>query len=216
MRMPPFLRFLEPRVRQPCDGLAIIGHLRVERQVRGGVRQLIHDSKNFIVDGGLTALRDILIGTNGGGFAGSIFRMALGDGGVPPGQLFDPYLPDSTWPARTGLFHEMIRQDVSTFSTPEFNSMRFVGSFNSIDLDASSYSLVDKVANEACLIAGDGVLTIGGDIRQINSTLPHGSGGPPADSDEVMISMRTFKSASFDTAEDVTITVTWTLTLAKS
>lgn len=214
MRMPPTLRFLEPRVRQPRDGLTIRGDMRVERQVPGGPLELVHESKNFIVDVGLTALRDILIGVNGGGFTGSIFRMAVGDGGVPPGQLFDPYLPDATWPAKTSLFHEMLRQDISTFTTPTSTSMRFVGSFNSVDLDDSSYSLAEKVVNEACLIAGDGVLTIGGDQKQVNSSL-----GPPidtVDADEVMVSMRTYKSASFDTAENVTITITWTLTLAKA
>lgn len=211
MRMPPFLRFLEPRIRPANDGLIVRGALRVERQIPGGPPELVHDSKNFIVDGGLTALRDILVGTNGGGFAGSIFRMAIGDGGCPPGQLFDPYLPDATWPARTTLFHEMLRQDVSTFTTPTDFSMRFVGSFNSTDLDPTSYSLADRVANEACLIAGDGVLTIGGDKIQVNKTPPDTPGA-----DEVMVSMRTFKSASFDTTEDVTLTITWTLTLAKS
>ena len=87
--------------------------------------------------------------------------MAVGDGGTPPGQLFDPYLPDATWPAKTELFHEMLRQDISTFTTPAYNSMRFVGSFNSPDLVVSSYSSADRVVNEACLIAGDGVLTAG-------------------------------------------------------
>jgi hypothetical protein len=173
--------------------------------------ELIHDSKNFIVDVGLTGIRDILIGVVGGGFVGSIFRMAVGDGGVPPGELFNPKIPDATWPARTGLFHEVLRQDISVFSTPTTTSMRFVGSFNSIDTDESSFSLADRVINEASLVLGDGVLTIGGDKRQINSTL-----APPAnevDLDEVMFSTRTFKSASFDPSEDVTITVTWTMTV---
>ena len=215
LRLPPFLRFLEPRVRRPADGLTLLGALRVERQIPGGPLELVHDSKNFIVEGGLTALRDILIGPNGGGFTGSIFRMAVGDGGTPPGQLFDPYLPDATWPAKTELFHEMLRQDISTFTTPAYNSMRFVGSFNSPDLVVSSYSSADRVVNEACLIAGDGVLTAGGDQVQVHSTQPP----PPknvADLDEVMVSMRTFKSASFDILENVTITITWTLTLAKA
>ena len=211
MRMPPFLRFLRSRVNSPRDGFSIHGALRVERQVAGGPLQLIHDSDNFIVDAGLTAMRDILLGAAGGGFTGSIFRMAIGDGGTPAGQLYDPYLPDATWPAKTTLFHEMLRQDIDTFTTPTTASMTFVGSFNSTDLDAPSYSLADRVANEACLIAGDGILTVGGDKKQVNNTPPE-----PADLDEVMVSMRTFKSASFDIAEDVTLTITWTLTLAKS
>jgi hypothetical protein len=169
----------------------------------------VHDSKNFIVDVGVTGLRDILIGTNGGGFAGSIFRMAVGDGGTPASELFNPKLPDSTWPGRTALYHEILRQDVSVFSRPTSASMTFVGNLRSVDVDPTSYSLAARVINEASLILGDGVLTVGGDKIQINKVPPD-----TADADEVMLSTRTFKSASFDSAEDVTITITWTLTIA--
>ncbi len=209
MRLPPFLRFLERR--SGHDRLRVWGHIRVERQVRGGPVEVIHDGKNFIVDAGVSAIRDLLIGVNGGGFGGSIFRMAVGDGGVPPAELFNPKLPDATWPGRTTLFHEVIRQDVSVFSRPTSQSMRFVGSFNSTDADPTSYSLAAKVVNEACLIIGDGILTVGGDKKQVNKTPPD-----TADLDEVMMSMRTFKSASFDPAEDVTITIPWTITVATS
>lgn len=214
MRLPPFLKFLEPKFRRvkpdpKLEGFRLQGHIRVERQVAGGPRELIHDSKNYIVDAGITGIRDILIGVVGGGFTGSIFRMAVGDGGVPAGELFNPKIPDATWPARTGLFHEVIRQDISTFTTPTTTSMRFVGSFNSVDVDLSSFSLSDLVINEAALILGDGVLTVGGDQKQPNKTPPD-----TIDSDEVMFSMRTFKSAAFDPSEDVTITISWTITVA--
>lgn len=214
MKLPSFLKFLEPKLGAKervlkSEGLSFSGHLKVERQVRGQPVELVHDSKNFIVDVGITGVRDILIGVNGGGFAGSIFRMAIGDAGVPPGELFNPKIPDATWPARTGLFHEVIRQDISVFETPTTSSMRFVGSFNSVDVDLSSYSLADLVVNEASLIMGDGSLTVGGDKKQINKVPPD-----VADADEVMLSTRTFKSASFDPSEDVTITITWTITVA--
>mgnify|MGYP001826329019 CR=1 FL=1 len=217
MRLPPFLKFLEPKLKgaQPdpkTEGMRFQGHVKIERQVAGGPLELVHDSKNFIVDAGITGVRDILVGVAGGGFTGSVFRMAVGDGGVPPGELFNPKIPDATWPARTGLFHEVIRQDISVFETPTTSSMRFVGSFNSLDTDESSFSLADRVINEASLILGDGVLTVGGDKKQINSTL--GAPTDTVDLDEVMFSMRTFKSASFDPTEDVTITVTWTITVA--
>ena len=89
--------------------------------------------------------------------------------------------------------------------------MRFVASFNSVDVDSSSYSLADRVINEAALIIGDGVLTVGGDQKQVNSDTPD-----VVDADEIMVSTRTFNSASFDPAEDVTITITWTLTIASA
>lgn len=212
MRLPPFLRFLEPKFRQPVghDGLRFYGHMKVERTARGCLPELICDQKNFIVDEGITGVRDILVGTNGGGFTGSIFRMAVGDGGVPPGELFNPKLSDSSWGSRTGLFHEVIRQDIDVFSTPTSSSMRFVGSFNSVDVDVTSFSISDRVINEAALIIGDGALTTGGDKRQINKSSPDG-----VDADELMFSMRTFKSASFDPNEDVNISVTWTISITK-
>lgn len=210
MALPRFLRFLNP-LWSEHEGFSLLGHIRVERQVAGRPPELVHDSKNFIVDAGLAGVASILIGANGGGFSGSIFRMAVGDGGVPPAELFNPKLPDSTWPARTTLFHEILRQDVSVFSRPTTTSMRFVGSFRSTDVDDTSYSLSARVINEACLILGDGVLTVGGDKKQVNKTP-----ADTADTDESMMSMRTFKSASFDSAEDVTITIYWTITVAKA
>jgi len=214
MRLPPFLQFLEPKLRRihrrppQCDGLSFRGDLRVERHDANGGVEVVCDDKNFIVDGGLTAIRDALVGTNGGGFTGSIFRMAVGDGGVPAGELFNPKQPDATWDARTTLFHEMIRQDIAVFETPTSTSMRFVGSFNSQDITTSSYSLSDHVVNEAALIIGDGVLTTGGDKKRVQD-------GDTVDADEIMLSMRTFKSASFDNAEDITIQISWTLTVSK-
>lgn len=212
MILPPFLRFLKPLFEsENLDGLSFIGHLKVERQVRGREKELVYDGKNFIVDGGVAAIRDVLIGVNGGGFTGSIFRMAIGDGGVPAGELFNPKLPDATWPARTGLFHEVIRQDISIFDTPTSSSMRFVASFNSVDVHPTSYLLADRVVNEAALIIGDGVLTGGGDQKQINKDDPD-----VVDADEVMLSTRTFNSASFDVSDDVTISLTWNMTIATS
>jgi len=209
MRLPPFLRFLRPRIQPIQEGLGFVGHVKVERQVGRGQAELVHDSKNFIVNVGITAIRDLLIGPNGAGFTGSIFRMAIGDGGTPPTELFNPKLPDATWPARTDLYHEILRQDISVFTTPTSGSMRFVASFNSVGVDPTGYSLAAKVVNEASLIIGDGILTLGGDKKQVNKTPPDA-----ADADEIMLSTRTFKSASFDDAEDVTITITWTLTVA--
>jgi len=214
MNLPPFLEFLAPKFRrdqQRPEGFSLEGHIRVERQVKGGPLELVHDSKNFIVDAGVTGIRDVLIGPNGGGFTGSIFRMAIGDGGTPPGELFNPVLPDATWPARTELYHEVLRQDITVFDTPTPQSMRFVANFDSPDVDPTSYSLVDRVVNEAALIIGDGVLTVGGDKKQVNKTP-----ADTVDADEIMVSTRTFKSASFDANEDVTITITWTITIATS
>jgi len=210
MGLPPFLRFLAP-VLGPLlqEDLRAYGQLRVERR-QDGREEVVYDSKNFILDQGLTAARDVLIGPNGGGRTGSVFRMAIGDGGCPAGQLFSPKQPDSSWPGRTGLYHEVLRQDVSVFATPTPFSMRFVGSFNSADVDGSSFSLPTRVINEAALVIGDGILAVGGDKRQINKVPPEA-----VDADETAMSMRTFKSTPFDPTDDVVLTVTWTLGLVR-
>jgi hypothetical protein len=210
MGLPPFLRFLAPMLESwVAEDVRARGHLRVERTARGHT-EVVYDSRNFILDQGLQATRDLLIGPNGGGRSGSIFRMAIGDGGCPAGQLFSPKQPDATWPSRAGLYHEVIRQDVSVFTTPTAFSMRFTGSFNSADVDPTSYSLASRVINEAALILGDGVLTVGGGKRQINKVPPEA-----ADADETVVSVRTFKSTSFDPTDNVVLTVTWTLSVVR-
>jgi hypothetical protein len=210
MRLPAFLRFLAPRLDTwKAESLGAYGHLRVVRAAHGR-SDVVYDGKNFLLDQGLTATRDVLIGASGGGRSGSIFRMAIGDGGCPAGQLFSPKQPDVTWPSRTGLYHEVLRQDVSVFDRPTAFSMRFTSSFNSAEVDVSSYSLASRVVNEAALIFGDGVLAVGGDKRQINK-VP----ADLADSDEVAVSVRTFKSTSFEPTDNVVLTVTWTLSVVR-
>ena len=220
MRLPPFLEFLRPRFQPQDDQYGLSGHVLIESHKDGRFSHVVYDSKNFIVDGGITGLRNMILGsTTGGGDRTpgssptplSVFRMAIGDGGTPAGQLFSPRQPDATWPARTGLFYEVLRQDISVFSAPSTVSARFVSAFNSQDVDATSFSLSNKVINEASLIGGDGTLTIGGDKKQINKSPPD-----TADADEFLVSMRTFNSTPFNPAEDITLTVTWTLSLIVS
>src|SRR5579859_3988200 len=211
MGLPAFLRFLAPLADTlASDDLHASGRIRVEKWRAGELVEVVYDGPNFIVDQGLSAIRDVLIGPNGGGRSGAICRMAIGDGGCPAGQLFSPRQPDATWPARTGLYHEVIRQDISVFTRPTGTAMRFVGSFNSADVDPSSYSIASRVINEAALIVGNGILTVGGAKRQINKVPPD-----PLAADEAIVSLRTFKSTSFDPIDNVVLTVTWTLDVVR-
>lgn len=208
MRLPPFLRFLAPS-RRSMDSVRLSGHLRVDVAEEGKAPFTAYDGKNFVVSLGQTTIRDLILGTSSGiGLAGSVFRMAIGDAGCPPDDLFNPIQPDATWPARTGLYHEVIRQDMAAWSAPTSNSARFVAAFTSTDVDPTSFSETSRVINEAALIFGDGVLTTGGDKVQVNKTPPD-----TADADEKVISVRTFPSAPFDPTNNVTITLTWTLSV---
>jgi len=205
----PFLKYLKPLFgSKDCfepEPLRLHGHILVEHQVGDGPKRVVVDDRNYIVAAGVTAARDILMGPNGA-LEGGIFRMAIGDNGTEPGQLYTPKIPDASWDARTSLYHEVYRNDIAAFSTPTYNSMRFVGTFNSTGIADASYDLSAQVINEAALIAGDGALTAGGDPKQ------HGTG---VDADEVMFSTRTFNSVPWGNGDDITITITWTISVIK-
>jgi hypothetical protein len=95
-------------------------------------------------------------------------------------------------------------------TAPTASSMRFVGSFNSVDVDPTSFSLTDRVINEAALIIGNGVLTVGGRKQQLNKAPPDS-----AEADERVTSIRAFKSTSFDPVDNVVLTITWTLSVVR-
>lgn len=185
------------------EGLTFRGEIRLEfKDKEGNIINVIED-KNFIVDLGLERVVDIL-SNSGGTYSGyRIFRMAIGDDGAVTGQPFVPKVPDATWPARTGLFHELIRQNIDTVTQPTAKSMRFLTSFDSADIDNTSYSSSPKVVNEASLIISDGTAT---GQQQINKTPPDTPGAS-----ETLFSIRTFKSQSFDPADTLTLTVAWTI-----
>lgn len=207
-RRPSFLRFLDPLFDDSSDRLGLSGHVRIEARRGTSPSLVVYDDKNFIVRSGNAAVRDLLLGSAGGGFGGSVFRMALGDGGVNSGDLYNPKLPDNTWQTKTTLFHEVIRQDISVFAPISETSARFIGSFESTSINTTSFSLSENVINEAALIIGNGVMTVGGGIKQVNKTPPD-----TVDADEKLLSMRTFRSVSFDPFMPTTITVTWTITV---
>jgi hypothetical protein len=60
------------------------------------------------------------------------------------------------------------------------------------------------------LIIGNGLLTVGGRKQQINKVPPDTPGV-----DEKAMSLRTFKSTSFDPTDNVALTVTWTLSVVR-
>lgn len=206
MRLPPFLEFLRPRF-QGRDRYCLQGHILVERFAPGQPSRVVHDGKNYIVDQGITAARDLLLGPASGTSTNGIFRMAVGNGGSVLGSPLTPKLPDETWPARTGLYGEVLRQDISSFETPSSAAARFVGIFNSTGIATASFGGDDEVINEAALITGDGVLSVDKDPKEIRN-------GDVEDGDEKMFSTRTFKSAPFAPSEDVTIQITWTITVS--
>lgn len=182
------------------EGLYFRGEILVELWSAQGKLLDRIEEKNFIVDLGYETVVDILDGTSAGNH---IFRMAVGDDGAITGQPFVPKTADATWPARTGLFHEVARRNIDTVSQPTSKSMRFLTSFQSGLIDSTSYSSSPPVLNEASLIISDGTAT---GQQEINKTPPD-SVGPS----ETLFSMRTFKSQPFDPLDALTLTIAWTI-----
>jgi len=180
------------------DGLSFRGEIKLEFFNNGKLINVIED-KNFVLDLGHELVVDILSGT----VSSKVFRMAIGDGGTLTGQPFIPKAPDATWPSLTALFHEMIRKNIDTVSQPTVKSMKFLSSFASADIDASSFTSSPKSVNEAALIISSGLET---GKQQINKTFPD-----TLDPSENLFSIRTFKSQPFDPADTLTLSITWTI-----
>ena len=182
------------------DTIGFRGEIRLEFYDRFGELLNVLESKNFIVTVGLEAIVDIMEGTNAGH---SIYRMAIGDGGALSGQPFVPKTPDATWPALTDLYHEVIRKNIDTPDQPTSTSMRFVTSFQSANIDVTSFSSSPYYINEASLIVSDRTQT---GSQQINKSTPDSVGAT-----EKMLSIRTFKSQPFDPADLLTLSLAWTI-----
>jgi hypothetical protein len=180
------------------DGLSFRGEIIVEFFDKCGKSTYRFEDKNFIVDLGLELVIDILTGTSS-----KIFRMAIGDNGTLSGQPFVPKTPDSTWPALTSLFHEVIRENIATTTQPTTKSMTFLAAFSSADIDQTSFSTSPPVINEACLVISDGTQT---GLQQVNKVPPDS-----LTASEKMFSIRTFKSQPFDPADTLTLSITWTI-----
>lgn len=184
------------------DGLNFRGNIKLEFFDKNGKLINCIEEKNFIVDLGLEAVIDILEATTTTSSIGNrIYRMAIGDDGTLTGQPYVPKVPDATWPAKTTLFHEVLRQSRDTATQPTSKSMRFVTSFASADITPSSFTSSPYVINEAALIISDGTQTTKDEIPQ----------GYTPDSSESIFSIRTFKSQPFDPADTLTLTVAWTI-----
>lgn len=126
-----------------------------------------------------------------------VFRMAVGDAGASVGDPFQPLIPDV---AETALYHEIYRKDIETI-TPGTHEIEFKTDFKSVDVPATAFQNQNfQVVNEALLVMGDGMLG-GGDIY------------PPTtpDIDESAFAKRCFKSIPFESVNDITITIRWTI-----
>lgn len=161
------------------------------------------DVHNIIVNIGKDSL---ISGLTSGTFL-PIIRMAIGDRGTLPA---DPQVPKVATDTMTALFNEVYRDDIDTYvlnvGTPTVHEVKFIKTFSSLLIPITAFSnQAAPVINEVGLITGD--------INGSGNPLPR----PPVsfpnvpDADEKLFSIRTFKSVPFEAANEIAITIRYTI-----
>ena len=167
------------------------------------------EGKNIVVDGA----KDLLIEALETGFMKLIGRMSIGDRGTLPSDSTSPKVPKGD---RSELFNEVYRTDIdqitktkiptdSLLNVPGTYKIQFTTTFSALDVPLTAMSnQTNPVVNEAGLIMLD---ALGG------NPLPRGPVSAPDsnDADEELFAMRAFKSVPFDQANELQITIRYTI-----
>lgn len=157
---------------------------------------------NIIVNQG----KDRIINSLTTGFIRTVARMAIGDRGTIPSDSTIPKVPTSD---RTDLFNEIYRDDIDAtvlnIGTPGTHEVRFIKTFSAIDVPIASFSNQNNpVVNEVGLIMVD--LLAGNPLPRAPVAYPN-----PSDADEELFAMRAFKSVPFEAANEIEITIRYTI-----
>ena len=157
--------------------------------------------ENIILNQG----KDRIIQTIGSGFFNFVARMAIGDRGALPTDQTVPKVPTADM---TSLYNEVYRDDVQStvldIGTPDKHSIKFIRIFSALDVPISSFSnQANPLVNEV------GLVTIDPD----EAPLPRPPVTPPADpdADEMIFSIRTFKSVPFQAENEIAVTIRYTI-----
>ena len=136
-----------------------------------------------------------------------ITRMAVGDQGTIPSDSTVPKVPVAS---QTSLYHEVFRTDMSsaTLTTSgSTNQCQFVTTFDATTVPITAFSNPSQPRlNEVGLVIIDPTALAG-----ISRSPVISPASPPVD--EVLFSLRTFKSVPFDAADGVTVTVRYTISI---
>jgi len=159
-------------------------------------------SENIILDVG----KDKVIESLTTGFINTIARMAIGDRGALPSDPATPKVPTSDLP---GLYNEVYRDDVDAvildIGTPEKHEVKFIKTFSAADIPLTSFSnQATPIINEVSLITAD--LLVGNPLPRLPVSAPN-----VPDADEEFFSLRTFKSVPFEAANEISITIRYTI-----
>jgi len=166
----------------------------------------VDDNKNLVVNAG----KDQVIQSLGIGIVKQVCRMAIGDRGTIPSDSTQPKTFDGT---RTSLFNEVYRDDVDVTTLnigpsavpAGTHEIKFIKTFDATTIPLNSFSnQAAPVVNEVGLIAAD--LFTGAPLPRAPVAAPS---APLADED--LYAMRTFKSVPFDAANQIAVTIRYTL-----
>jgi hypothetical protein len=158
--------------------------------------------RNIIVNVG----KDKTIEALAAGSLNPIMRMAIGDRGTLPSDPTVPKVPVDTMSA---LYNEIYRADIDAVilntGTPTDHAVKFIRTFSAVDVPITSFSnQAVPVVNEVALITAD---TIGGaPFPRLPVAAP---AAPPVD--EAMYSIRTYRSVPFVAANDIAVTIRYTI-----
>jgi hypothetical protein len=140
-----------------------------------------------------------------------INRMCVGDQGTIPSDSTVPKVPTKDLPqviSTSGLYHEIYRKDIDTRNeniSGSTNECEFVATFDAADIALSAFSNPSQPRlNEVGLVLINPAAPAG--IVRTPVTAPT---TPPAD--EVVLSIRCFKSIPFEVANSVSVTIRYTI-----
>lgn len=158
--------------------------------------------KNIILNNG----KDRVIESLTTGFINVIARMVIGDRGTLPNNQTSPKVPTAD---QSNVFNEVYRADIDStilnIGTPDNHEVTFVKTFSALNIPVTSFSnQANPIVNEVGLVLAD---LIGG------TPLPRSPVASPDDppSDESIFAVRTFKSVPFEAANEISITIRYTI-----
>lgn len=136
-----------------------------------------------------------------------IGRMAIGDRGALPSDLSQTKIPV---PTMSELYNEIYRADIDTYvldvGTDLVHEAKFIKTFSATDVPITSFSnQAQPIINEVGLITFD-ELAAAGPLPRIPVAAPN-----PPPPDEELFSIRTFKSVPFEAANEISVTIRYTI-----
>lgn len=166
-------------------------------------REVVH---NIIVNTGKDKVITALVLGN----IHQLGRMAIGDRGAFPSDLTQPKTPTEDM---TTLFNEVYRADADAITrdvgTPNVHEVQLVKTFEAIDVPITAFSnQATPIINEVGLITFDATEPAG-PLPRPPVAAPS---APPAD--ERLFSIRTFKSVPFEVANEISVTIRYTIFIA--